>query len=245
MKNLVMRNHRGSHVGVVVSFMIFVTFVLFVIVLLEPSLTTNPDKKSMLESVEKKIIDGTSYQTIVVTVTLENSISETCVSIGSFISDFDGYEGIVVKNKNGDLISSSLSSSDLNTLQIKRNTNSENFFKIYSSDGFGDGTYETVSCRSITESTDYTIAMTKEQSYVFESKVEDLINDYSNYNKFKESLNLPNGTDVGFSFEFENGTIISTNETSVTTNIFVKEKTVEYLDENSNVLSGKLKTRIW
>lgn len=245
MKKLVIKSRRGSHVGVVVSFMIFVTFVLFVRVLLEPALTTNPDKESMLGSVEKKIISSTSFQTIVVTISLESSITQTCVSIGSFINNFDAYNGIVIKNENGDLISSSLSSTDLNTLQIKRNTNSEDFFKIYSSNGFDDVNYESISCESMTEGSDYTIARTKKQYYVFESKVADLISDYSNYNSFKESLNLPNGTDVGFSFELENGTIISTNETSVTTNIFVKEKSVEYLDENSNVLSGKLKTRIW
>ena len=236
------KNRKGSHVGVMISFMIFVAFVLFISVILEPALKTNPDKKSLLESVEKKIIDATSSE--MVTAALSIDSTSTCVSIGSFISNFDAYDGNIIKNQNKALISSSLSSADFDTLYIKRNSNSEDFVKIYSSDSLPESDYETISCSSITEGTGYE-ATTKRDSYVFLDKIIDLIDDYESYGNFKSNLNLPNNTDVGFSFEFENGSIISTNETQPTTNIFVREKSIEYVDENANILSGKLKTRVW
>jgi len=238
-------NKKGSHVGVVISFMIFVAFVLFVRLIIEPALTTNVDKKSMLEGIEKKIINETSSQIVITTISIENTITDTCVSIGSFVSDFDALDGIIIKNENKNLIQGSLSSVDYETLYIKRNSNSENFIKIYSSESFPEINYESISCHSMVEDSDYTIGITKKEYYVFKDEINELINDYENYELFKRNLNLPNNTDVGFSFEFENGSIISTNETKTTTNIFVKEKSIEYVDENANILSGKLKTRIW
>ena len=193
MKKLVIKNCRGSHVGVMISFMIFVAFVLFVVVILEPALTTDVDKKSMLETIEKKLIDASSSEMIVATISI-NSVSSSCVSLSSFISDFNAYEGIVIKNSNKVLIPSSISSSDYNTLYIKRNSNSENFLKIYSSDALPESSYETISCTAIIEGSNYDV-ITKRENYVFENKIIDLINDYENYESFKSNLNLPENTE--------------------------------------------------
>jgi len=240
---LVIKNFKGSHVGVMISFMIFVAFILFIRVILEPAILTNQDKEPMLEFIENKIINETSFYVSTTTVSLPSSISDTCLSINSFVDEFNAYPGIVIKNQNGIIIPDSISSVDSKTLYIKRNSVSENFFKIYSSDGFSVS-YESVSCHAITEGTNYN-SITKKGVYLFEDKIVELINDYENYENFKSALNLPNNTDAGISFEYEDGTIISTNETLPKTNIFSREKSVEYIDENANIHSGKLKTRIW
>ena len=50
-------NKKGSHVGLVVSFLIFIVFISFLRIILEPALVSNEEKKVILEDVEKELIE--------------------------------------------------------------------------------------------------------------------------------------------------------------------------------------------
>jgi len=237
-------NKKGSHVGVVISFMIFVIFLLFVQFIVAPAVNTNKDKKTLLESVERNIINKSSSVMKTATVSVSSSVTSNCVSISSFISGFKFGLGIKVTSEEGNPISSSLAS-DLNTLQISRNSNSENLLKIHGSEIFDTLSSGTISCSAITEGSSYTLGVSNNREYIFEEKIENLIGEYSNYSKLKTDLNIPKDTELGIAFIYENGSLISTTERNVTTSVYISEKQIEYVDSNGKILSGKLRVKIW
>jgi hypothetical protein len=224
--------------------MLFVTFLLFLLVILAPALNTNKDKKSLSESVERSVLNKTSSVLKTVTVSISSSVSSNCVSISSFLSEFGFDSRILIVGEGNVPISGSLSS-DSSTLQINRNSSSENLLKIYNSDVFLPLGSESLSCVSVSEGSDYELGIVKSEIYVFEEKIISLLEEYSDYDQLKSDLNIPNGTDLGVGFIFSNGTLINTTEKDVSTNIYVTEKQVNYVDSQGKILSGKLRIRVW
>jgi len=58
-------------------------------------------------------------------------------------------------------------------------------------------------------------------------------------------LNIPPGSEFGFTFEYNNGTQINMGEQDVTTNVYVKELPMQYIDKDANTLLGKLIIKTW
>lgn len=231
-------NKRGSHVGMMISFMLFVMFLIFVRIIFEPTINSDETKQKFIEGIERSVIESASEETIITTVSV--SSSSVCLSISNYLDDFNAYDGVVIKDENGDTIQASISSGDSSTLQIERTGSSIDFFKIYSSEGFDSLNEESASCTALSDSN---IKGTKRKSYVFERKITDLIS--ADYENFRKSLNMPNDTEIGVEFEFENKTIIKTPEKNITANIYIKESSVEYIDSDANVMAGKLRVKIW
>ena len=65
--NILEKNHRGSHVGVVISFVIFVTFLTFLYAILQPAIKLSGDEPGTLKYIEEKIIENTSRSLTVIT----------------------------------------------------------------------------------------------------------------------------------------------------------------------------------
>jgi hypothetical protein len=236
---------RGSHVGVVVSFMLFVAFILFIILILEPALRTEQTRDVFLQGVENNVINKSSAVLKTVTISVDSSVSSSCVSISSFFDDFGFDERIVINSEEGDEIGSSVSDIDSSALQIERNSNSENLLKIHNSEVFSSISSSSVSCESVSEGSGYNVGITKKGIYIFEDRISGLISDYSDYDLLREELNVPNGTDLGIAFFYQNGSSIETFDSEPTTNIYVDETPVEYVDNSGRVLSGRLRIRIW
>lgn len=236
-------NKRGSHVGMMISFIVFVTFLIFVRIIFEPAINSVDTKEKFIEGIENKILENISEETLITTISVVSPA--TCVSITSFISGFNGYEGIVIKDENGNVVSNSISPSDSDTLQIERTSSTLDFLKIYSSDGFDSSQEESLSCTALVEDSTYYVRATKRKTYVFEERMESLVSNYDNYESFKKNLNLPNDTEISVELELGNGTIMGTTQKNITANIYTRESSVEYIDSNANVLSGKLRVKIW
>lgn len=239
-----LRDKKGSHVGVVISFLVFVTFLIFLQILLEPALRTEQNRDILLEGVKSDVINASSSTLKIATVSVSSGVTSNCVSIASFLDEFGFDSRIVVLSEEGNVVNSSLAS-DSNTLQMNRASTSESLLKIYNSDVFGALQSGTISCQAITEGSGYTLGISKEKDYVFEEKIVGFIEDYSNYSKLKSDLNVPNNTDLGIEFVYWNGTVINTTEKDVTTNIYVDEQQINYVSESGKILSGKLRIKVW
>lgn len=238
------KNKKASNMGLMISFAIFVTFVLFVIIILQPTFGTNEDKQALSSGIKDRFAEKATEEITTVTIKLSSSVSSNCVSFGSFLSDFNVSRGIIIKDEFGDVVSGSISSTDSDMLQINRNL-SEDFFKIYSAESFDDLNSESLTCSSVTEGSDYEVGVTKKEKYISEERIYSVINSYSDYSYMIEELLVPSGTDIEISFEFENGTRISTGEENPDTNIFVTESAVEYINDDGKILPGKIITKIW
>ena len=71
----------------------------------------------------------------------------------------------------------------------------------------------------------------------------DLIND--DYKTLKNNLKIPEGINFGYGLVLSNGTTIESKEEELSTNIYIRERPIEYVDSQGNILMGALKIKIW
>ncbi|MFH1503451.1 MAG: hypothetical protein ABIE36_02235 [Candidatus Diapherotrites archaeon] len=236
---------KGSHVGIMISFVIFVTFLIFVYAIIQPTITSQKDKESVLDFLELGVTDKISSDMTTGTVHLINSVNQNCIELDGIITALGIGDNIAVRNYLGNYLNSYLSSSDSNDLKIQRASTSDNLLKISYSEAFGEIGPSSLSCVRLTKGSGYNLGLTKTQKYIFETKMTELIEEYSNYNTLKSELNLPEGVDFGYGIILTNGTEIYTNEEEPSTNIYIKETPIFYVDRDGNIQMGYLKTKIW
>jgi len=228
---------RGSHVGVVLSFVVFVTFLIFLYSILEPAIQTRGDKQNLLDYLKTEIIEESLGELITATIVINESYfpPELCFEIEQ-ISDKAFY---IVKNQTGGITTSS---SEGNKLKINWTNKENRFFKIYYSD-------EELNSYGLSEENcadadgNYSISYVRNNNYIFEDKIEELIN----YNKddLRGLLDFPKEDDFWIGFEYEDGTIIKLEEPEVSTNIYAEEFPIQYIDRDANIKSGFINIKVW
>ena len=233
-----MKKRGSTHVGVVLSFVIFVVFLVFLYsALIEPTINQN-DKNYLLENLRIKLIKNVSEELTSITIDLNNNSSKNCIELGNFISKIEINSNIISKNKN--ILQSYVNG---NNLRIIRESN-ETFFKIYYSKEFGVLNSGGENCDVISEN-NYIIGLVRTDKYVFETKIINLINEYkNNYEALKEELKIPIGSDFNFGFTYNNKTSIII-EKDISTNVYAVEIPVQYVDKKSNILLGSINIKIW
>jgi lipopolysaccharide export LptBFGC system permease protein LptF len=236
-------NKKGSHVGLVVSFLIFIVFIAFFRIILEPSLVSDKEKKIILDDVENELIESASSNLKSITIHLNNQVNSDCISLGNFTAEMNFDRGIIIKNRDNEIVQASYPSGNSNTLQIERNDQSEDFFKIYNSNGFEEIESSSVSCESVEEE-DYTLGGMTENEYIFDDLIVEIIKSYSASPKFQRK-NSPGSVNIGILFVYANGTEVKTTDKNATANVFIKESPIEYVDQNGGINPGKLTVKVW
>lgn len=232
----VIKNRKGSHVGVVVSFVVFVTFLLFIYSILEPALENKERRESALQNLETNLIEELSLYLNSSVIDVGNS-GQNCIEI----SDEDFGRRVIVRSGNL-LLSSSVTSSG--NLQVERS--GEDFFKIYSSEGFEEvAVDDSLNCVSVSEGSGYERGLTKNSRHVFESEIYELISEYSDYGVLRARLGVPEDSDFGFGLIYNNGSLVETSFEGITENVYIKEIPISYVNLDGEILSGFLKLRIW
>lgn len=69
-------NAKGSHVGVMLSFVIFITFIVFMFVIFEPNINLGNSKKSVLTYLEKVLVEKFGGDLAVIEQTAEDYNSD-------------------------------------------------------------------------------------------------------------------------------------------------------------------------
>jgi len=228
----------ATHIGVVLSFVIFITFLAFMYTIIIEPTVNKEDKQSTLENLKGKLIKNISEELITASITTNNTIN-SCIRFGSLINSLGIDSRIIVKDelKNNQQIYVLG-----NDLEISRDNVGNNFFKIYNSAEFQQASDVG---ESPCNSTSYVRGLIKVEEYVFETKVIDFINNYeTNYETLKNDLKIPTGSDFGFGFIYPNKTIIKTSK-ETTASIYATEIPVQYIDKNANILLGTVNIRIW
>ena len=236
------KNKTGSHVGIILSFVIFILFVVFLYVVFEPFIKIQQDKELALEYLEKELIESSTAELTTVAISFIQNYPLAEVSCVEILhpENFGDLNYAVVK-KDGDLIGSSKLT---NSIQFDISENLA-FFKIYYSDEAITGSPLTdIDCELAVKDTNYKIGHIQTKEYIFESKILGLIGDE---NAQEEIRNLINSEfDFGFTdAEGAGKTIVFSTTEDVSTNIYVKEIPIQYIDEQANIKSGYLNIRIW
>ncbi len=232
MKNLF--NKRGSHVGIVLSFVIFVTFVIFIFSILEPRIKINQNKEALLDKIKIKFVDGVSAELSNVGI----FISTPNAGCELLLIDLGEIRGLnsVVKNKDGTIVGSKRNTND----KLKIDWNKiDNFYKIYSS---GKELYDySFPSGRLCIVTDFKISSTRDEKYVFEDKITNMIN-----NKDFSVLNIPDGTGFDVMFEDAEGGVVGEQQNpGESLSVYSDRFGVQYFDKEVNIKTGFITIRVW
>jgi len=232
-----MINKKGSHVGIVLSFVIFVTFVMFFYLMIKPALTTE-SKRAVLDTLKEKIIEMVSAELTTTSIFVETQ-QQTCADLYNFFDITGMGEGIIILDENGNTITAKKDSQDL---YMEREDSSDTFFKVYGSDEFS-AIEEGLTSPCLTE---YNLGLIKTTNETFETKILEIIGRHeSYYQDLKQDLNVPAGSEFGLNFTYAGGESVSTVDPSVRTSIFAEEFPVKYVTDGAKIEIGVLRIKVW
>jgi len=233
-----MKNKRGTHVGVVLSFILFLTFLTFMFAMIRFPFSIEQKKEGSLDLIKENIIESLSSD--VTTILIANTsvnVGEDCLRMSETDLTLAG-DNFISKDK------------DLNTFNSKREsgilyvdwTDSQSFFKIYYTPS-GFTLYSSLTC---TSSGNAEIKNIKQSEEIFVSKIIEKLYEYSSdYEALKEEIGVSTTNEFKFQFEYENQTTIGENMTDIKTNIYLKKYQIDYFDVDGNKEIGGLLVYLW
>jgi len=235
-----MKSKKGSHVGVVLSFVIFITFVVFLYLLVQPTASFK-NKGNLLENLENRITLISSNNLTTASVFVDTPGSG-CAELNDFFSITGMENNVISIDEFGSILQLEVSGDDL------RVETDENFFRVFGSEEFETPTGSLTGCQPLNEGSDYFLGLVRTSEEIYETRIIELIDEYdSNYQGLKETLGVGVGDEFGFSFTYSNGTTIMTEERNVpaSISIFVNNVQIQYINRTGARELGILSVRIW
>lgn len=241
-RRMIKKNKRGSQVEIVISFVIFMTFIFFIYLITQPMLKSER-KESSLENLASRLAEKSLANITSASVAI--SATQDCVDLDNFLNVVGNGNRVIVRSDDGTVLSSGVSGSDL---RVGRNGLS--FFKVYGSGEFAQETRTISGCQYLTQGSGYTLGLVKTTKNIFESKIIGLIGEYNtDYDSLKSELKIPEENDFDFSFTYSNGTeILTGNQGQVPTstiNIYSRNIPIIYTSKQAGFESGLLNVKIW
>jgi len=235
-----MQTKKGSHVGFVISFVLFITFIVFMYAILNSKVNFGQEKENSLEYAGGEITERVSENMTSASVTVNNP-SSNCVELSNFLGTTGIGNRVIVKSDSGDILDAGISGQ---SLQVERNGNT--FFRVYDSEEFIQETDSLSSCQSLSKGSGYTIGLIKESTDIFESKIIKLLNNYTaDYETLKKEMKISQVDEFGFRFIYNNGTEIKTSERNITTSIYSGRAPIQYIKTDATRESGFMDTIVW
>lgn len=225
---MIIKNKKATHVGVILSFVIFITFVIFIVVILKPTSNLKSNEESTVLALKKNIENFASDE--ITSFILSPSISASC-----YIFDETGFNldslNHSVKNENHQNLESYR---DSNNLYIEQS----NLDTIYNID-YSPKELNTEILSSPTGCESMQVNSIKKTNKIIEPKINELIlKQENNYSGLKQDFNIPSDKDFGIKFIFENQTFIGKEIPDHKKPTYVKKFQIIYLDLNANEKIG-------
>lgn len=240
-----MINKKGSHVGMIISFVIFITFIVFIYVIISPAIKTEEDKKGIITYLEKSILNNVSTNFLSASIVINEKINQECIQLEGIFAVLNippPYQ-IIVKNEEGALEDRYIIDIGVADLKIDRMDKEETKFKIYYSPEFEKLSNGDIKCELTKE---YSIGSVNTGKYVFNDNIDEFkINYEKDYEKLKEELKIPPGTEFGFDFIESDGTKIEIGKPIKSVNVYAEELPIQYLDNQANIHSGFINIKVW
>lgn len=225
-----MKNNKGSHIGVIASFSIFILFLVGLYLISEPIVNTKKDKELMADYADFKLVQNFSGN--LTTAIIKPTDSNEVVIENSFVDVENGLDALV-KDKNNNLLKVKVNPAD-----IVIEGSSEDVLWVYYADvNFTDYTF-TPSGGGVGPAVS-SIKLSKE---IFEEKI---IDGFENFAGLKQNLGLPEGTGFSLYFKMANGTVIEEGAQNVSGDVFTKEVPITYYNRNAERLNGILGISVW
>lgn len=244
LKNKVLKG--STHIGFILSFVMFVSAIIFIYVLLQPSLSKDVGKENLLNLLENRLIENTSSYVQRASITTSSS-GEQCFLFTDFLIKTDMSKNLTIK---GEDILTSYVSSDGNSLYIDRGSSPDVFFRVFYSKEFPQIEIYTDQCGSdlkTIDENDYKIGFAKNESYVLETLILKAIQRYnSDYNEYKKEIGFPVSGEFSFGFISADSKIVEVNGNEPDArSIYAREIPIIYIDNNANKSSGYFRLKVW
>ncbi len=227
-------NKKGSQVGLILSVVIFIGFLIFLYVIITPAIIVEDDENSIANSLDLALRN--QFEAPLTVLTLSTDLPVTCWRIQDSSLGI-GNNHFYIKDMDGNTLSASLFS---NILYIGSNVESLKIY--YSPEEFN---YEEGGNCDDQENA-FNIDSVKNSTQYFETKIINLIHlTNENYGDVKKLLEVPIDHEFGFGFVYENGTKIETSSDSNAENIYVSERSINYISKDAKLSSGILRIKTW
>jgi len=244
-----MKNKIGSHVGIVFSFVIFITFLIFLYTIIEPAIRIQRDKEALLDYLKIELMKRFSANLTNVAIMTNTTVKESCVELVNFTGEVEVDSSLIVKDELGNVSQANISGSDL---FIDRGIYESGlvFFKIYNSEEFDELDEGAMDGCKVLKRVEkgYIVGLIRTDEYIFETKVIKLIEEYESeegYESLKDELKIPLGSEFGFGLTYSNETKIGTKAQNISTNIYAKEIPIQYVDKEANINLGFINIQVW
>jgi len=236
-----MNNKALSHVEMILSFVIFFSFLMFVYIYLVPHIKIVPDYSS-LNNAEKLIIRNVEMNVDFFSLALSDGINQDCFSVDNFGEVLSSNE-ILVKDKEEGTVGSEI----LNKrIMIE---SSGNFYYIYFSEDFESEEADLSSCKTLMMvreggKADYMLGSKRSEKWVSFSKLEQLKEGYeTDYAGLKERLGIKQ--DFAFSLTSSSGEVlIKADREKPVKNVLAKESVAKVYNKN-NIENDVLTILVW
>jgi hypothetical protein len=232
-----MKSKKASHVGVILSFVIFITFLIFLFSIFGSPIKFSQSKEPLLDYMEIEIDNSLTTNLTVMTISPEPT-TNNCIQINDASLSVSSLKA-VVKDKDNNLVPSKVIG---DYLYIK--WTHQQFFKIFYAEDLVEGNdYSGSNCYQLVNSD---INSYREDYYFSEKKINKLISDIkTNYTKLKMDLGLPANDDFSISFTDAEGNVTQAGQKEVTTDIYSRQIPVQYFDSLAKVNSGFINLKVW
>ena len=214
------RNKKATHVGVILSFVIFITFVIFIFVILKPTSNIQKGDNSNIIFLKKNIENFISAETT--SFILSTPGIDLCFTLNESVFGVEGLN-YSVKNEHNTPIKSD---QNANELFIEKD-GLGNLYKVtYSPRNLSNLLLENhVGCGVVT------INSVRKTNQFIEPKIEELIlKQEENYSGLKQDFNIPSEKEFGINFTFENETSMGKSLPDKKKATYIKKFQIIYLD---------------
>lgn len=242
---------RGSHIDIVLSFVIFVSLLIFIFSVFAPKIGTQSDKQVMIDYLKAKLINNFTSNLTTFTIQITDTIKPNadCVRINGIVNDIRA-QGIdetklIIKNESDNILNYDVSG---NSLIVGTGKGFSGFLKFYHSKDLESSLCTTCGLGGCGENINgYEIGLIREINIPILFNIRTIAAKYnSDYEGLKSELGLPPGTEFAFIFVANDGTTIVAEPTEIPkTNVYTEEIPVMYSDNEGNILEGFLIIKVW
>lgn len=239
-------NKRGSHVGMILSFALFITFIVFLYSITRPAFNTGTDKKAVLANLQGILVNNISSNMTTITVSIpEQEGNLDYVELKDFFLMQEISPRVIVKNTDSEILPSYWE--NFTSLFVERG-DSDNIIKVYYSEKFSILTEpEDGGSTKLEKDEGYSIGAINKFHNIFEVNIVNLKEYYEgSYEQLKSDFNIPPGTEFYFIFEKDNGGTISPEDNKLKpNNVYTTRNPVQYIDDEAKFQTGFINIQVW
>jgi hypothetical protein len=232
---------KGSHIGFVLSFIIFILSITYIYSILKPVAITSLKETYYFENLKENLISHSSEKVTTFTIIVDNNKKKNRIKLNEIINKINNSE-FIIKDQNELVYNYSISGQNI---FIYIENQAKFLLKFSYSNALGNSQGNT-GTGSVTVK-DYSIKRIQSNIYFHEEIIRNILKKYDqNYDNLKKELNISKEIEFDLKFLLNNNSLIKTEKNILhSKNIYVRTIPIEYIDNQANIKIGYLEISIW